>query len=92
VYYGEETKNWEVIMTENIEDEFDLVIPPGTPRAAIRDAAMKFDVELVSVTRPLNFANMVNDERELLAFRGKKEEIEKVNEFLYAEIKKFICE
>ena len=35
---------------------------------------------------------MVNDERELLAFRGKREEIEKVNEFLYAEIKKFIGE
>lgn len=72
------------------EEDFDLVIPPGTPRTAIRDAAVKFNVELVSVTRPLNYANMVNDERELLAFRGKKEEIEKVNEFLIAEIKKFI--
>lgn len=76
----------------NIDEEFDLVIPPGTPRSAIRDAALKFNVKLVSVTRPLNFANMVNDERELLAFRGKKADIDLVNEFLYAEIKKFIGE
>ncbi|ABN06498.1 hypothetical protein [Methanocorpusculum labreanum] len=72
------------------DEEFDLVIPPGTPRTIIRDAALKFDVELVSVTRPLNYANMVNDERELLALRGKKEEIEKANEFLYQKIKEFI--
>ncbi|MDO5846176.1 MAG: hypothetical protein Q4Q04_04540 [Methanocorpusculum sp.] len=74
------------------DDDFDLIIQPGTPRTAIRDAAMKFNVELVSVTRPLNYANMVNDERELLAFRGKRDEIEKVNAFLIAEIKKFIGE
>lgn len=72
------------------DEEFDLVIPPGTPRTVIRDAALKFNAELVSVTRPLNYANMVNDERELLAFRGSKEEIEKINEFLYQKIKEFI--
>jgi len=74
------------------DDEFDLIIPPGTPRAAIRDAILKFDVKLVGVTRPLNFANMEGDERELLAFRGKKEEVEKVREFVYEEMKKFIGE
>jgi len=72
------------------DEEFDLVIPPGTPRTIIRDIALKFNVEIVSVTRPLNYANMVNDERELLAFRGNKEEIEKANEFLYEKIKEFI--
>jgi hypothetical protein len=72
------------------EEKFDLVIPPGTPRTVIRDVVMKFDVELVNVTRPLNYANMVNDERELLAFRGNKEIIDQVNEFMYAKIKEFI--
>ncbi len=72
------------------DEEFDLVIPPGTPRKIIRDAALKFNIEVVSVTRPLNYANMVNDERQLLAFRGNKEEIEKVNEFVYQKIKEFI--
>ncbi len=72
------------------DEEFDLVIAPGTPRTIIRDAALKFNVEIVSVTRPLSYANMVNDERELLALRGNKEEIEKANEFLYQKIKEFI--
>ncbi|MDD4132870.1 MAG: hypothetical protein PHT86_03210 [Methanocorpusculum sp.] len=72
------------------DEEFDLVIPPGTPRTVIRDVIQAFDVELVSVTRPLSYANMVNDERELLAFRGKKDEIDKVNEFMYQKIKEFI--
>ena len=72
------------------DEEYDLVIPPGTPRSIIRDAALKFNIEVVSVTRSLNYANMVNDERQLLAFRGNKEEIEKANEFLYQKIKEFI--
>ena len=72
------------------DEDFDLVIPPGTPRTVIRDVIQTFDVELVGVTRPLSYANMVNDERELLAFRGKKDVIDKVNEFMYKKIKEFI--
>ena len=71
-------------------DEVDLVVPPGTPRSIIRDIALQFDVEMVSVTRPLNYANMVNDERELIAFRGKKDEIAKVEECLIAKLQEFI--
>lgn len=74
------------------DDDYDLIIPPGTPRTIIRDIATTFDVELVGITRPLSYANMVNDERELLAFRGKKEVIESANEYLIAEIRKFIGE
>lgn len=77
---------------ENTEEEVDLILPPGTPRAAIRDAALKFNVQLVGVTRSLSFANMDHDERELLAFRGKPDEVEKVRDFIYAEIRKFIGE
>ena len=75
-------------MTET--EELDLIIPPGTPRSIIRDIATKFDVEMVSVTRPLNYANMVNDERELIAFRGKPEEVANAEEYLIAKIKEFI--
>ncbi len=74
------------------EELVDLILPPGTPRKAIRDAAMQFDVQLVGVTRSLSFANMDHDERELLAFRGKPTEIEKVRDFIYQEMKKFISE
>lgn len=75
-------------MTET--EEMDLVIPPGTPRSIIRDMALKFDLQVVSVTRPLNYANMVNDERELIAFRGGKEEIAKAEAFLIEKLNEFI--
>lgn len=75
-------------MTE--EELFDIVVPPGTPRSIIRDIVTAFDVELISVTRPLNYANMVHDERELLAFRGKLEEMQKVEVYLKEKLQEFI--
>jgi hypothetical protein len=72
------------------EEDFDLVIPPGCPRTVIRDLIQQFDVELVEVTRTFNYANMENDERQILALRGKKEEVEKANEFMVDAIRKFI--
>ncbi|HJK16709.1 MAG TPA: hypothetical protein O0X46_00965 [Methanocorpusculum sp.] len=71
-------------------DDVDLIVPPGTPRTIIRDIALTFDVEMVTVTRPLNYANMVNDERELIAFRGKPDEVKKVEVFLVEKLKEFI--
>jgi hypothetical protein len=38
------------------------------------------------------FANMEGDERELLAFRGRQEELEKVHTYFMAELNKFINE
>ena len=71
-------------------DDVDLIVPPGTPRTISRDIALTFDVEMVTVTRPLNYANMVNDERELIAFRGKPDEVKKVEVFLVEKLKEFI--
>ena len=71
-------------------DDVDLIGPPGNPRTIIRDIALTFDVERVTVTRPLNYANMVNDERELIAFRGKPDEVKKVEAFLVEKLKEFI--
>jgi hypothetical protein len=72
------------------EELFDLVVPPGTPRSIIRDIAVTFEVETVGVTRPLNYANMVNDERELLAFRGSLSEMQKVEAYLKEKLQEFI--
>ena len=71
-------------------DDVDLIVPPGTPRTIIRDISLTFDVEMVTVTRPLNYANMVNDERELIAFRGKPDEVKKVEAFLVEKLREFI--
>jgi len=69
---------------------FDLVIPPGVPRSIIRTIIEKYNVELVPHKTRLNFANMDGDERELLAFRGEKEEVERVEIFMFEELRKFI--
>ncbi len=69
---------------------FDLVIPPGVPRTVIRSVVENFNVELVPHKTRLTFANMDGDERELLAFRGEREEVERVEAFMFEELKKFI--
>ncbi|MDR0439159.1 MAG: hypothetical protein LBH02_02945 [Methanocalculaceae archaeon] len=71
-------------------DNVDLVVPPGTPRTIIREIALNFEVEMVTVTRPLNYANMVNEERELIAFRGRPEAVKKVEMFLLEKLREFI--
>ncbi|MCP1662830.1 MAG: hypothetical protein D5R99_09315 [Methanocalculus sp. MSAO_Arc1] len=75
---------------EEEEELFDLVIPPGVPRTIIRDILETFDVELVPHRSRLYFANMEGDERDLLAFRGKMEEVQRVEAFMFEEMKKFI--
>lgn len=72
------------------EELFDLVIPPGVPRTIIRRVLENYDVELVPHKARLSFANMDGDERELLAFRGKKEEMERVEAFMFDELRQFI--
>jgi hypothetical protein len=74
------------------EQLYDLLIPPGVPRSIIADIIRKFEVQLVERKQRLYFANMDGDERELLAFRGKKEIVERVQDYLYEELRKFIGE
>ncbi|MFH0968076.1 MAG: hypothetical protein V1862_10375 [Methanobacteriota archaeon] len=71
---------------------YDLVFPPGTPRAIIRDIINKYDVELVESPERLNFANMDGDVRNLIAARGKKETMIEVEAFFKAQIKEFVGE
>jgi hypothetical protein len=73
-----------------VEELFDLVIPPGVPRTIIRTIVEKYDVELVPHMTKLSFANMDGDERQLLAFRGTRDEVERVEAFMFEELKKFI--
>jgi hypothetical protein len=71
---------------------FDLLIPPGVPSKLIIDIAKKFDVEVVERKERLYFANMEGDERELLAFRGKRENLEEAHAYLMEKLKEFIGE
>lgn len=74
------------------EELFDLLIPPGVPRKMIMEIAEKFGVELAHRKQRMYFANMEGDEREILAFRGKKEVLEDVHRYLASELMKFIGE
>lgn len=69
---------------------YDLIFPPGTPRAIIRDIVNKYDVELIDSPERLNFANMDGDVRNLLAARGTKETMIEVEKFFKEKIKEFV--
>ncbi|KAF1079061.1 hypothetical protein [Methanogenium sp. MK-MG] len=72
------------------DDKFDLIIPPGVPRSMIYEIKEQYDVEVVMRKRQLYFANMEGDTRELLAFRGTREVVEKVQEDLYNRLEAYI--
>jgi hypothetical protein len=72
------------------EPLFDVLIPPGVPRKIILEIAQKYDVNVVERKQHYNFANMQGDEREILAFRGKREIVEQVEKFMIQRLKDFI--
>ncbi len=79
--------------SQNPEESLcDVLIPPGVPRSIILDIAKKFDVEVVERKQKLYFANMEGDERELLAFRGRRDVAEQVEKYMIDEVRKFIGE
>jgi len=80
-------------MTETEDEQlFDVLIPPGVPRKLIIEIPKKFDVKVVERMKPLKFANMEGDERELLAFRGKLDEVKKVEKYMIDQLKAFVEE
>ena len=74
------------------EPLFDILIPPGVPQKLIFDIAKKFDVTVVDRKQKIKFANMDGDERELLAFRGKLEEMKKVEKYMRDQLNAFVAE
>jgi hypothetical protein len=74
------------------EHLYDIIIPPGVPQKLILDISKKFDVTVVDRKEKIKFANMEGDERELLAFRGKLEEMKKVEKYMREQLKAFVAE
>ncbi|MDT8358463.1 MAG: hypothetical protein RQ758_08185 [Methanomicrobiaceae archaeon] len=85
---AEEAKTLE----EGEEELFDMLIPPGVPRSIIVDVLREYDVELVERSERMYMANMEGDARELLAFRGKREVVEQVQEYVFQKLREFIDE
>ena len=71
---------------------FDLIFPPGTPQTVIRDIIREFDVELVDRAERLNFANMDGDARNLIAARGTRDEMIRVEAFFKKKMQEFLGE
>ena len=74
------------------EPLYDIIIPPGVPRKIILDIQKKFDVAVVERKERLKFANMEGDERELLAFRGKKEVLQQVEKEMREQLHAYVQE
>jgi hypothetical protein len=74
------------------EQLYDIIIPPGVPQKLILDISKEFDVTVVDRKEKIKFANMEGDERELLAFRGKLEEMKKVEKYMREQLKAFVAE
>lgn len=71
---------------------YDVIVPPGVPRKIILDISEKFNVEIIDRPRPIKFANMNGDVRNLIAFRCDRETATKVHEYMLIELKKYIGE
>ena len=74
------------------EPLYDIIIPPGVPQKLIVDISTKFDVTVVDRREKIKFANMEGDERDLLAFRGKLEEMKKVETYMRDQLNAFVAE
>ncbi len=74
------------------EPLYDIIIPPGVPQKVILDISKKFDFTIVERREKIKFANMEGDERDLLAFRGKLEEMKKVEIYMREQLNAFVVE
>ncbi len=68
-----------------LEDMYDLIIPPGTPSYIIYDLVEEFDLEPVDRKVKVNIVDC--DERDVLALRGQLEDVQEAEEILYRELK-----
>ncbi|AKB43183.1 MAG TPA: hypothetical protein PKJ75_03205 [Methanosarcina vacuolata] len=72
----------------NIEELYDLIIPPGTVVSIIYDIVEEFGLEPVTRKVFVGIAN--SEERELLVLRGPLEKVQAAEKFLYDEMKDWI--
>ena len=69
---------------------FDLLIPPGTPRKLVINLARKYGLQIVRRDDIYVPVGVCDIERDLLAIRGDKKTIGKMEKILYQEIEAYI--
>ncbi|WP_407357019.1 hypothetical protein [Methanolobus sp. WCC5] len=73
---------------QDLEDLYDLIIPPGTPSYIIYDIVEEFDLEPVG--RKLSVHIVETDEREVIVLRGILEEVQAAERYLRDELQAWI--
>lgn len=69
---------------EDLEKLFDLILPPGIPYKIIMEAINKFNLEIV--TRKIALKTVDVDKENLLALRGKLEDINNAHDYIYQKL------
>ena len=69
---------------KQLEELYDLIIPPGTPSYIIYDMVEEFELE--PVERKISVSIIECDERELLVLRGKLEVVQAAEQFLHDQL------
>lgn len=72
----------------DLEEFYDLIIPPGVVMSVIIDLVEQFDLEPITRKMPVTIAN--SEEREVLVLRGNLENVQAAEKFLYEEMKVWI--
>jgi len=78
--------------SEQNEDVYELVLPPGIPSRVIIAACKEFNTDVVTAYADVETGLADVTSRDLLAFRADKETIEKIRKFVIEETTKFINE
>ncbi|UGV39980.1 hypothetical protein J7W08_07600 [Methanococcoides orientis] len=83
-----ENKELEEEFGEDIEELFDLVMPPGTPSYIIYDIVEEFGLQ--PVERKINVNVVESDKREVIALRGKLDVVKEAEEYFFKEMQAFV--
>ncbi|AKB85766.1 hypothetical protein [Methanococcoides methylutens] len=75
-------------MGEELEELYDLVMPPGTPSYIIYDLVEEFGLE--PVERNLNVNIVECDKREVIALRGKLDVVKEAEQYFFQEMEAYV--
>ncbi len=79
--FVEETETVADVKKEELEGQYDLVLPPGLPHKIILEAIEKFNLEVVSRKCALKTIDV--EPENLLVLRGELDAVNKAHDFIY---------
>ncbi|MCS3924774.1 hypothetical protein [Methanosalsum natronophilum] len=77
-------------LSDEIEDLYDLIIPPGTPSYIIYDIVEEFELEPVDRSITVNIIE--SNERDVIALRGPLDRVQEAEKYLFEELRAWVNE